>query len=365
MQNRQYWIYWQMLMPGAGRRVWDLVNYFGSPKQAWEAAESELSEIPFIGRDGAKKLVKRRESLQYGKLVEHLKKLNCAVFTIEDEAYPSLLKTIYDPPPAVFVRGALPSGEKAALAMVGSRQPTPYGLAAAESLAGELAGAGLTIISGMARGIDSAAHRGALKVNGSTVAVLGCGPDVVYPRENERLMKQILEKGAVLTEFPPGTAPKPWHFPCRNRIISGLSSAVLVVEAAEKSGALITADFALEQGREVLAIPGNINSSKSAGANKLIRQGARLITRPADVLEELGLGDISLHNRCGKGLDCAGLTGNEKKVMQALTHLPMSLEQIIDECRLEPKEVAAALTVLELKGFTRILPGKMYAAAGL
>jgi len=364
LQNREYWIYWQLLMPGAGRRVWDLVNYFGSPKQAWQATESELSEVPFVGRDGAQKLVKRRESLRYDRLIQYLNKLNCAIITIEDDTYPSLLKTIYDPPPAIFVRGVLPTGEKAALAMVGSRQPTPYGLAAAESFAGELAGAGLTIISGMARGIDSAAHRGALNVNGSTVAVLGCGPDVVYPRENERLMKQILEKGAVLTEFPPGTAPRPWHFPSRNRIISGLSDGVLVVEAAEKSGALITADFALEQGREVMAVPGNISSAKSAGTNKLIRQGARLVTRPADVLEELGLGELSVR-QSGKGLDSFGLTGVEKNVLNVLTHLPMSLEQVIEVCRLEPREVAAALTILELKGLARVLPGKMYVTAGL
>lgn len=354
-----------MLMPGMGRRVWDLFNIFGSPKEAWEATEKELSDIPFLGAAAAKKLVQRRESLQYDKVVQYLSKIDCTILTIEDEAYPPLLKTIYDPPPAIFIRGQLPAGESISLAMVGSRQPTPYGLAAAESFAGELAGAGLTVISGMARGIDSAAHRGALKVDGTTVAVLGCGPDVIYPRENERLMKQIMEKGAVLTEFPPGTAPKPWHFPSRNRIISGLSSAVLVVEAAEKSGALITADFALEQGREVMAVPGNINSTKSAGANKLIRQGARLITRPADILEELGLGDIFTHQHRGKGMELASLTASEKKVIQVLTHLPMSMEQIIDQCCLEPREVAAALTVLEIKGLTRLLPGKMYAAAGL
>lgn len=350
-------------MPGAGRRVWEIINYFGSPEQAWQASQNRLAAIPLLGREGARRLVKRRESLQYHRLLSYLEKINCQIITIADSGYPPLLKAIYDPPPALFVRGHLPDVEQAALAIVGSRRPTPYGLAAAESFAAELAGTGLTIVSGMARGIDSAAHHGALRT-GCTIAVLGCGPDVVYPRENERLMKQIMEKGAVLTEYPPGTVPQPWHFPSRNRIISGLSRGVLVVEAAAKSGALITADLALEQGREVMAVPGNINSNLSAGTNLLIRQGARLVTRPADVCEELGLGDLSL-GQAPKSLAAYDLTGLEIKVLHALTHLPQSMEEIVAACRLEAGQVAAALTVLELRGLARMLPGKMYAAAGL
>ncbi|AQS60569.1 DNA-processing protein DprA [Desulforamulus ferrireducens] len=351
-------------MPGSGRRLWELFDYFGSPREAWEASEAELAQVYFIGPQRAKKLVRGRDTLEYDKLEQYLKNIDCQVITLEDENYPAQLKNIYDPPLALFVRGALPSQDKIHLALVGSRQASPYGLAVAESFASELAASGVVIVSGMARGIDSAAHRGALLAGGTTIAVLGCGPDVVYPKENHKLMKQIMEQGAVITEFPPGTAPTAWHFPSRNRIISGLSQGVLVIEAAEKSGALITADFALEQGREVMAIPGNINNLKSAGTNKLIRQGAILVTSPAEVWEELGLGDISLKQREQKESQIA-LTDSEMKVLATLSHLPSTQEQIIHECQLPAGEVAVALTMLEIKGLIRVLPGKMYVTAGL
>ena len=351
-------------MPGSGRRLWQLIDHFGSPQEAWEASETDLAQVSFLDRQRAKTLVRRRETLHYDKLDQLLRKLQCQVITVEDEQYPALLRNIYDPPFALFVRGKLPNLDKIHLAMVGSRKASPYGLAAAESFACELARAGLVIVSGMARGIDSSAHQGALKGRGATVAVLGCGPDVVYPRENSLLMKQIMEQGTIITEFPPGTPPTAWHFPSRNRIISGLCKGLLVVEAAAKSGALITADFALEQGREVMAIPGNITNVKSAGANKLIRQGAVLVTRPAEVLEELGLGDSTpqqpdlIENK-------DALTGSEKIVFTALSHLPSTQEQIISHCQLPASEVAVALTMLEIKGLIRVLPGKMYVSAGL
>lgn len=360
LDSRQFLIYWQLLLPGSGRRVWELIDHFGSPQRAWEASETELSEVPFLGPEGAKKIIRRRESIRYERMTQYLESIGCSVITIQDEGYPPSLKTIYDPPPALFVRGRLPSQEKIAVAMVGSRRPTPYGLAASESIACELAGAGLVIVSGMARGIDSAAHRGALQGNGHALAVLGCGPDIVYPRENGNLMKQIIEKGAVISEFPPGTAPLAWHFPGRNRIISGLSAAVLVVEAAEKSGALITVDFALEQGREVFAIPGNITSSKSAGTNKLIRQGARLVSGPADILEELGLGELFVSTQSTG----ATLNKNEQAVWSCLSYLPLSLEQVVGESKLPASEAAAALTMLEIKGLVRVLQGKMYVRTG-
>lgn len=364
LEEREYWIYWQLLLPGSGRKIWDLVHHFGSPKLAWDSTESDLSEMPFLGTNGAKKLAKRKKSLQIAKVAEYLKKINCRVLTFADYDYPTSLKKIYDPPPAIFVRGNISFEGKPTLAIVGSRNPSPYGLAVAESFSSELAALGCSIISGMARGIDSAAHLGALKSNGTTVAVLGCGPDVAYPKENVRLMNQIIEKGAVITEFPPGTAPEPWHFPCRNRIISGLSDGVLVIEAAEKSGSLITADFALEQGREVMAIPGNINNKKSVGTNKLIRQGASLITSPQDIIEELGLGEINLISQ-KNSLETQHLTVSEKKIFDVLSHSPMSIEQILNASSLAPQEVGAVLTLLEIKSLIRVLPGKLYVTAGL
>ncbi|AEG60123.1 DNA-processing protein DprA [Desulforamulus ruminis] len=359
LNNRQFYICWQLLLPGYGRRIWEIIDFFGSPRQAWEASEKDLSQISFLGSQGAQRLIRQRENINYEHIIQHCENIGCSIVTMVDESYPPLLKAIYDPPPALFVRGRLPR-EKAAVAVVGSRRPTPYGLAASEAMAGELAMAGLVIVSGMARGIDSAAHRGALKVKGDTVAVLGCGPDIVYPRENGCLMKQIIDQGAVVTEFPPGSPPVGWHFPSRNRIISGLSAAVLVVEAAEKSGALITADLALEQGREVLAIPGNITSLQSSGTNTLIKEGARLVAGPLDVLEPLGLGELFIHPQPQD----PPLAPEEKKVYTCLSYLPQSLEEIVAESHLKPQEAAAALTLLEVKGLIRIVQGKMYVRAG-
>ncbi|ABO50503.1 DNA protecting protein DprA [Desulforamulus reducens MI-1] len=364
MDNRLGWIGWQILLPGSGRRVWDIIHHFGSPVEAWQASENDLQGVPCVGVQGARKLVQRRKNIQFDNLEKYLEKISCKVLTIDDETYPYLLKCIHDPPPAIFVRGHLPQDDCIGIAIIGSRKPSPYGLVVTETLAGELARGGIEIISGMARGIDSASHRAALMNNGMTMAVLGCGPDIVYPRENEKLMKQIIEKGAIITEFPPGTMPEPWHFPSRNRIISGLSSAVVVIEAAEKSGALITADFALEQGREVMAVPGNINNPKSAGTNKLIKQGASLVTGALDILKELGIETKDIKSQQKKSKKVT-LEVNEKKVLAVLSEIPQTMEQVINLSKLLPEEVAAALTILEIEGLIRSLPGKMYINAGL
>ena len=362
LEKRLYWVGWQILLPGSGRRVWDIINHFGSPVTAWQASEKELQEI--LGNQGARKLVQRRNTVQFAKLEKLLDGINGKVITIEEENYPYLLKSIHDPPPAIFVRGNLPSSHDICLAMVGSRTPSSNGLVITEKLSSELAREGITIISGLARGIDSAAHRGALNGKGITLAVLGCGPDIVYPRENARLMQQIIEKGAIITEFPPGTLPQPWHFPSRNRIISGLSNAVLVVEAAVKSGALITADFALEQGREVMAVPGNINNAKSIGTNKLIQQGAALITNTQDIMNELGIKQNFSYQEVA-GLKKIDLTDNESKILELLSEVPMALEKIISLSMLTPEEVAVGLTLLEIKGLIKCLSGKMYIDARL
>ncbi|GAB6180666.1 DNA-processing protein DprA [Desulfotomaculum defluvii] len=364
MDKRLYWVGWQILLPGSGRRVWDIIHHFGSPEAAWQASERDLQDIRYIGNQGARKLVQRRNNIQFDKLDKYLEKINGKVITIDDENYPYLLKSIHDPPPAIFVRGNLPNECNIRLAMVGSRKPSPNGLVITENFSSELARLGIVIISGMARGIDSAAHHGALQSNGVTLAVLGCGPDIVYPRENEKLMKEIVKNGAIITEFPPGTMPQPWHFPSRNRIISGLSNAVLVVEAAEKSGALITADFALEQGREVMAVPGNINNPKSTGTNKLIQQGAALIINVLDIINELGIETREI-GQATEQFEIDNLDGHEKIVHQLFNDVPLSLEQIIILSRLAPEEVAAALTLLEIKGIIKCLPGKMYIDARL
>ncbi len=244
-----------------------------------------------------------------------------------------------------------------------TRQATPYGRPVAERLARELAERGVTVVSGMARGIDTAAHWGALRGEGRTLAVLGCGIDVLYPPENRTLREAIPKRGALLTEFPAGSAPIPGNFPQRNRIISGLALGVVIVEATADSGSLITAAAALEQGREVFAVPGNVTSPRSQGANRLIKQGAKLVERVEDILEELApqLGGIPQARR--RAQDAVPLTESESRLCALLTAEPRQIDWIVTESRLLPQEVSALLLQLELKGAVRQLPGKWYQVA--
>jgi DNA processing protein len=308
-------------------------------------------------------LVHRRAELNLREELARLQEQDIKYVTIEDGEYPRLLRNIFDPPPALFVRGSLSRLGEQAVAVVGSRRPTPYGLAVAEKLGEELARAGLAVVSGMARGIDSAAHRGALAAGGMTVAVLGCGVDVVYPRENRRLMEEIIRSGAVVSEFPPGSPPEAWHFPVRNRIISGLSRATVVVEAAEKSGALITADLALEQGREVMAVPGPVTSPQSRGPNQLIKQGARLVEGAEDILEELGMTCLfSAGERQSPALP--RLTADEEAVYGTLSTEPLPVDVVVEKTGLAVQQVLSALMFLEVKGLVRQFPGRLYARSG-
>lgn len=357
MKEKLYWMGWQYLLAGRAKRIWELLDRFGSLEVAWLAGEKELVTLGEFEPLAAANLVARRKALDLEEEMKHLEKLNIRYITFDEEEYPGLLRQIPDPPPGLFVRGSIPDTDLK-VAIVGSRRPTPYGLSMAESLAKELARAGVVVVSGMARGIDSAAHRGALAGNGCTVAVLGCGPDIVYPPENRRLMEQITATGAVVSEFPPGTAPEPWHFPVRNRLISGLSRATVVVEAGEKSGALITADLALEQGREVMAVPGPVTSPQSKGANRLIKEGARLVESAADVLEELGVDRLLPPAAQGPVLK---FTPEEEAVLKVLSSEPVPVDIIIEGSGLEAQRVLSALMFLEVKGLVRQLPGRLYA----
>ncbi|TEB16555.1 hypothetical protein Psfp_01165 [Pelotomaculum sp. FP] len=363
MDDRLYWLGWQYLMPGAGKRLWSLVERFGSPRAAWEAGIKELSAVPGLGEDRANGLAERRSKLNPQEEAEKLDSMGISYVCHSDPDYPENLSAIYDPPPVLFYKGRLQAADTLSVAIVGARKPSPYGLVVAEKLAKDLTALGLTIISGMARGIDSAAHRGALASCGRTIAVLGCGPDVVYPRENKELMDGIMNNGAVVSEFPPGTQPEAWRFPVRNRIISGLSQATLVVEAAERSGALITADFALEQGRDVMAVPGNVVNPLSRGPHRLIKQGARLIEGAGDVLDELGM--EKLFPAQASGADRKMKMSYEEETLYGLLSLdPVSLDELIIRAGLLPQKVMAALMYLEIKGLTRQLPGKFYIRTG-
>lgn len=274
--------------------------------------------------------------------------------TLDDAAYPARLRTIFDPPSPLYVRGELHPADDPAIAIVGARRPTAYGTAVAEHLAGNLARRGVTVISGMARGIDAAAHRGALAAGGRTIAVLGCGPDVVYPPEHAGLMKEIIGHGAVMSEFVAGTEPRPGQFPRRNRIISGLSLGIVVVEGRLNSGALITADAALEQGREVFAVPGRIIDPTAAAPHRLLQQGAKLVCGVDDILEELRLAAP-----LGPVAEVA-VEGIEALVLAQLDATPQHVDQVSLRCRLSVAAVSAALTALECKGLVAAWAGARY-----
>lgn len=285
------------------------------------------------------------------------------LFTSAD--YPKALFQIPDPPPFIYVKGQLFSGE-VALAVVGSRRATSYGLMTTGKLSAELAARGVCIVSGLARGVDTAAHKGALQVGGRTIGVLGCGIDKIYPPENKHLFEEMAQKGCLISEYPLGTMPLAENFPRRNRIISGLSSGVLVIEAAEKSGSLITAQYALEQGRDVFAVPGNITFASSCGCNRLIKQGAKLVDCVEDVLEEFpGCERLSegepLFRIAPRSF---ALTPKEAAIYELLVRSPLHIDDIISQTELTAGEVSSMLLHLELKGAVTPLPGTHYAVAG-
>jgi DNA processing protein len=282
------------------------------------------------------------------------------VVSRNDPAYPRLLRVIADPPQTLYVRGALRDEDGLAVAIVGSRRASAYGLAVAEWLGRELASCGVTVISGLARGVDAAGHRGALAGAGRTIAVLGCGVDVIYPPEHRRLMAQIAEAGAVVSEFPPGTPPLKHQFPRRNRLISGLALGVVVVEGREDSGAVITADFALDQGREVFAVPGSIFDATSRTPHRLLQQGATPVACVEDILDALGLAALRPLSPAGAPVATEGI---EARVYAQLDLQPRHPDALALRCRLPVAEVSRALTLLEVRGLARALPGRRYVRA--
>jgi DNA processing protein len=358
------------LGPTRGRR---LIEFFGSVSAVFQASLTEL-EATGVRAVSAQSLGTGRSLELAEDELARATAANVKVISLDDSAYPSQLKQIYDPPLILYVRGDDAVISQPGIALVGTRHPTPYGLGMAERLSCDLAARGLVIFSGMARGVDTAGHRGALVGKGKTVAVFGTGVDVTYPKENTRLMDQILAAGgAVISEFPMGTFAAPQNFPIRNRIISGISLGVLVVEAAEYSGTRITARCALEQSRDVYAVPGNVTNKNSWGPNTLIKQGAKLVATWEDVWEELPT-DVRLRLQpLGADESPAGQTASlfqenelpphEKKIFALLkadevTHIDEIVERL--EPRLSSSEIFAALFELELAGKVKQLPGKNF-----
>lgn len=335
-----------------------LLERFDTPERALKASAAELSTVKGVSAAAAASILTHDYRPFAERESEAVARHGVKVVDFLATDYPKVLLEISDPPPFLYVRGAL-QGVEDAVAIVGSRRASTYGLVTTERLAGELALHGVTVVSGMARGVDTAAHRGALKAGGRSIGVLGCGIDVMYPPENQRLFKEMAEKGALVSEFPMGTTPLAENFPRRNRIISGISRGVLVVEAVQNSGSLITARYALDQGREVFAIPGNINSSGSRGTNQLIKQGAKLVEGVEDILEELPQRPkVAAHAGAPPSFS---LTPQEAGIYTLLAESPLHIDDIIVKSELTVGDVSAILLRLELKGAIMQLPGKHFA----
>jgi DNA processing protein len=389
-EEELYWLALRMV-PGLGtRKAGLLIQRFRSPQRIFRASVSELEDAGLLGAV-ARSIASGCSFEDAASQQQKLRQTETTLVSLGDATYPQPLRDIFDPPVTLFARGNIELLQDLMIGVVGTRRPTPYGLAAAARLSADLAQAGLTIVSGMARGIDTAAHRGALSVNGKTIAVLGCGADIVYPTENRRLAAEIVAKGLIVSEFPMGSVAFPQNFPIRNRIISGMSSGLLVVEGAQYSGSAITAKLALDQGREVFAVPGNITSRMSWGPNLLIKQGAKLIQDWNDVVVDLPpetrrrlidegrnrllnqglmgsfLEPAETSGQAGASKPAAGESGNptagiNRRIMEKLSvDAPIQLDALVESLEdCSPSELIAALFELEISGLAKQLPGKNF-----
>jgi len=372
------------LVPGIGSTHFvRLLAHFHSPSEVLAAPQRHLAQI--VRPALAKQIAMYKEVVDLDEQERRIEEYDASVVTLNDTRYPWRLGEIYDPPLVLFTRGELLERDEYAVAMVGTRRATPYGIRMAERLARDLAARGVTIVSGMAAGIDSAAHRGALEAGGRTVAVLGNGVDEVYPKQNADLMHEIIQRGCVLSQFPMGFKPAKGHFPRRNRIMAGMTLGTVIVQAPRGSGALLTAHDALEQGREVFAVPGEVGVAASEGPHSLIRQGAKLVETAEDILVELNLPaglqhtppqsdaatDTDTPNSGAAAASHAvaqaaspppeSVSSSERHVLEALSPDGSFVDEIAAVCRVSVAEALSALTMLELKGLVRQFSGKRFA----
>ncbi len=355
MRELKYWVSFSRI-PGIGRvKLSQLKEHFGDLESAWKASIGELRRAGLDSKI-AQAIVNLRSRISPEAEMEKLDRFQVKVIPYTASAYPQRLKEIYDYPPVLYVRGELLPDE-CCLAVVGTRRATVYGRQVTEEIVTDLARNGVTIVSGLARGIDSIAHRAALQAQGRTIAVFACGLDIVYPAENVKLAREIIEHGALISEYPLGTKPKADNFPRRNRIMSGLSLGVLVIEAGESSGALITANHALEQNREVFAIPGSILSPNSRGTNRLIQEGAKLVMSCSDILEELNLRVVS-HQLEMKELTPANEI--ESRLLKELASEPIHIDEVCRRSGLPIAIVSSTLAMMELKGMVKQVGGMNY-----
>lgn len=355
------WLALQMI-PGLGNIACkNLLDKFGNPEQIFQVGISELTGIEGLRKEAANRITNREFQIDPCEELAKVEKCGAKIITFLDPSYPAALKEIHDPPILLYVKGKDLPKNVTFMGVVGSRNPSPYGVKSAEMIGQGLGRRGLGVVSGMAKGIDGSAHWGCLAGQGFTIAVLGTGIDIVYPAQNRKLADSIADKGVLISEFPLGTPPEPKNFPIRNRIISGLSRGVIVVEATMKSGSLITAALALEQDREVFAVPGSIHSFKSTGCHFLIKQGARLIENSDDVLDELGMNyDYSPKSDIFQKGVLPPMDESEKTIYDIVGDYPLHIDQITRQGNLAPGKAASILMRMELKGMIRQLPGKVF-----
>ena len=358
-QNVKYWVGFNIVPSIGPAKVRALLDHFGDLETAWHADSGALKQAG-MDRRALYNLSRVRSQIDLDAEMAKLDKHHVTVLTWEDDAYPSLLKQIYAPPPVLYVRGTLSIDDEWAVGVVGTRRATSYGKQVARMLGADLARSNVTVVSGLARGIDGIAHQAALDAGGRTIAVMACGLDQVYPPEHRKLAQAIVENGALVSDYPLGTRPEARNFPPRNRIISGLSLGVVVVEAGRRSGALITAEFALEQGREVFAVPGNIVSRTSVGSNRLIRDGARMVLGVQDILEELNLTMIE-HQAEARAFLPADPT--EARLLNLVSDDPTHVDELCRQSNLPIHEVSSTLAMMELKGMVRQVGGMQYTLA--
>ena len=355
----RYWLGFN-LVPGVGPvRFRTLLDHFGEAEEAWRADSRALREAGLTARV-ADEVMAARSGLDLDAEMEKVLASGARMVTTEDESYPSILARIEHPPPLLYVKGEAAGQDEWSVAVVGTRRASAYGQEATRTIAGGLARSGIAVVSGLARGIDSHAHRAALDAGGRTVAVLGCGIDVVYPPENARLALEIERKGALVTEYSLGTPPDARNFPPRNRIISGMSLGAVIVEAGERSGAHITAEYAAEQGREVFAVPGRITSPGSRGTNRLIRDGAIPVMGVEDILEALNLRMVGQHEAARAVVPD---TEMEARILEHLSADPAHLDEVGRRIGAPISEVSSALALMELKGMVRQVGGMKYVTA--
>lgn len=345
------------------RTIEKLIEYFGSTEEIWHNLNEEKGNITFININVIDRLVNKRSNFEED-LNNRLTKENVHITTILDDDYPVKLKNIINPPSILYCKGDINCLNNLSIGIVGSRKATDYGKFCADKFARELSSLGITIISGLANGIDTIAHKGAIKANGKTIGVIGCGINIIYPQKNKELYNEIENTGgAVITEYPFNMEPVSSNFPCRNRIISGLSCGILVVEAQEKSGTLITVSHAAEQGKEVFSVPGNINSIFSVGTNKLIKDGAKLVMSVDDIIEELSEFKNFKNKLIKKEIDISRLDKIEKDIIVLISEGEKSIDEITSKTNYSINEILSSLTILEMKSFIVQTNGKKFVLA--